>query len=149
MIDSKIFYARKAICTNCANWKGVCMLGHSLQNTLGCPLKKFPGIQAVGYMPIAANKTENTKIKRCCGAKNSKEIEPLAWSDVFKHLFEAVKLWKEAGYPLVSDTEYTDRITACKACKNYRWFQCQICRCIVFSKAKLKTEACPEHNWRS
>lgn len=69
--------------------------------------------------------------------------------EMFEHMVAAGKAWREAGYPLVSDEVYKQRLAVCLACpkKQLRWFQCKQCGCVVYSKAKLATEDCPFKLW--
>ena len=85
---------------------------------------------------------------KCC-PETEGELKPLGAKDVLLHMLAAAKKWKEAGFPVVSDEEYHRRLRICRSCPKdqYRWFQCRYCRCIVYSKAKLRTEACPFDLW--
>lgn len=151
MIEKTVFYARLEQCKTCEFWRGACLKGHILQGTLGCPIKKFEGIQGVGYMEdLPVPTPEMPEIRGCatCGATEG-ELKPLTWIEVVNHLVVAGKAWREAGFPLTPEPAYSQRIATCKGCPShqYKWFQCRHCRCIVYSKAKLATEDCPFGHW--
>lgn len=84
----------------------------------------------------------------CCDAPDG-ELKPLGVKEIFVHMLQAVKAWKAAGLPLVTDAVYHQRLRVCRSCPKgqYQWFQCRQCRCIVYSKAKLATEDCPYRLW--
>ena len=151
MIDRSVFYSRLSVCSTCAFWRGVCTKGHALNNTPGCPLKKFAGVQGADYLPDIPQPAPQLPKAGvgCCGAKGDGELEPLTWAQVWRHLMEALSKWQAAGYPTVASETYIERIRICQDCpqKQYQWFQCRHCRCIVFSKAKLATETCPFGLW--
>ena len=85
----------------------------------------------------------------CCAEVPEGELKPLGAKEILEHMLQAVKAWKEAGFPLAEDAVYHQRLRICRSCpKNqYQWFQCRHCRCIVYSKAKLATEVCPYGLW--
>ena len=61
----------------------------------------------------------------------------------------AMKRWKAAGFPVVSQADYRERATVCEGCKNWRpgiFAGCRLCRC---SKLKLwlGTEGCRLGKW--
>lgn len=152
MIERTVFYDRLAVCKACPMWRGVCLKGHVLQGTLGCPLKKFEGVQGVGYMddlPVPTPELPAVSGHGCCGADAPSEITPMSWGEVWRHLIEAMAKWKEGGFPVLTGQAYNERIHTCIKCpgKQYQWFQCKHCRCIVYSKAKLATEDCPLGYW--
>jgi len=152
MIDSPTFYHRLATCKACDLWRGACLKGHVLQGTLGCPLKKFEGIQGVGYMddlPVPTPELPAVSSQGCCGAAVDGELAPLTWGEVWRHLMVSVAEWQKAGYPTVNGEAYVQRINTCRGCPKgqYQWFQCKHCKCIVYSKAKLATEDCPYGLW--
>lgn len=146
MIDSATFYARLAVCKTCQHWKGACVLGHALQGPLGCPERKFEGVNGVGYQEGKA--TETTPVGSCCGAATA-DPAPLKWNEVFRHLTESVAQWTAAGFPVVDDATYEKRVDTCKNCTKgqFLYYQCKHCRCLVYTKAKLKTETCPFGLW--
>jgi len=150
MIQRDIFYTRLSICKQCEFWRGACLKGHVLQGSLGCPLKKFEGVDAVGYMddiPVPTPELPAVSSSGCCGAKPEGDLLPMSWGEVWRHLLKAMEEWKKAGFPLTPPELYSKRITTCKKCTEYQWFQCKQCRCLVLTKAKLLTEACPIGKW--
>jgi hypothetical protein len=151
MIERSVFYARLATCKPCPFWKGACLKGHVLQGTLGCPIKKFAGIEGVGYMedlPVPTPEMPEAGGCATCGATDG-DLAPMTWPEVVRHLMEAGKKWREAGYPLTPDKAYVERINTCKTCSKgqYKWFQCRHCKCLIYTKAKLASEDCPYGLW--
>lgn len=51
MIPSSTFEERMRICVACPFWAGACVKGHAPSSPMGCPIHKFPPIQAAGYAP--------------------------------------------------------------------------------------------------
>lgn len=152
MIQRSVFYSRLEICKQCEMWRGACLKGHVLQGSLGCPLKKFEGVDAVGYMddlPLPTPELPAVAGFGCCGAKVEGDLVPLSWGEVFRHLLASVEKWRKEGFPTVDGAPYVERIRICRECpkKQYQWFQCKHCKCIVYSKAKLATEDCPYGLW--
>lgn len=152
MIGRSTFYERLPVCKACDFWRGVCLKGHVLQGTLGCPLKKFPGVDAAGYMddlPVPTPELPAVSATGCCGQVPEGDIKPMSWGEVWRHLMVAMEDWKKAGFPVVSGEAYVNRIRTCKACPKgqYQWFQCKNCKCVIYTKAKLATEDCPFGLW--
>lgn len=152
MIERTIFYARLAVCKQCEFWRGACLKGHVLQGSLGCPVNKFEGVEGAGNLvdvPVPTPELPAIGGSGCCGASAEKEIAPMTWGQVWRHLMESMASWQKAGFPVVTADEYVARIRVCRNCPKgqYQWFQCKHCRCIVYSKAKLATEVCPFDLW--
>jgi hypothetical protein len=152
MIDRTTFYQRLPVCKACEFWRGACLKGHVLQGTLGCPLKKFEGIQGVGYMddlPVPTPELPAISANGCCGPVPEGELKPMSWGEVWRHLMAAMEDWKKAGFPVVPGEAYVERVNVCKSCPKgqYQWFQCKHCRCVIYTKAKLATEDCPFGLW--
>jgi len=58
--------------------------------------------------------------------------------------------WKLRGWrAIVTDPEYSQRITTCYACKHFvrASEQCGLCGCLVHAKTLLTSEACPKGFW--
>jgi len=149
MINRTVFYERLAICQRCKLWRGACTKGHILQGSLGCPLKLFAGVEGAGYqlgLPVAAEPPPVAELT-CCGDAQSGGLKPLSWGEVLVHLMQAMRVWRQAGFPIVSAEDYVKRIRICTGCDHYKWFQCQQCQCVVYLKAKLATENCPRGLW--
>jgi len=151
MIGRTHFYDRLAVCKTCEFWQGACLKGHVLQGSLGCPVRKFEGVEGAGYMedmPLPTPELPQPGAPGCCGAVEG-DLQPLSWVAVWKHLAESMRAWQKSGYALTPAEAYTRRIDICKACPKgeYRWYQCRHCKCIVYSKAKLATEVCPHGLW--
>lgn len=146
MIDAVIFYSRQDVCKQCEFWRGACLRGHVLQGPLGCPLKKFDGVDGTGYATdIPVNVPVLPAPGECCG--QSGEIKPMTWIEVWRHLYESIQAWQKAGRPLTGPEVFNQRMAKCKACDEYAWFQCKVCKCIAMAKAKLETEDCPRGYW--
>lgn len=152
MIARSVFYQRLPICKGCEFWRGACIKGHVLQGSLGCPMKKFEGVDGVGYMddlPVPAPKLPAVSPTDCCPDVVEGEIKPMSLGEVWSHLFASMDEWKKSGFETVSKEVYVKRIQICRECPKgeYQWFQCKQCRCIVYIKAKLATEDCPHGLW--
>jgi hypothetical protein len=125
---------RNSICNACGHWqRGVCNLGHALQSTYGCPLKKFPPIGAASYLKLDMERYHRSK--------------PLTWPRVLEIFAESMVRWVRAKIPLVSGVKHGARFSKCRVCPLYRNFQCTACSCLAYIKAKLATEICPENLW--
>jgi hypothetical protein len=152
MIATHVFHERlNTHCKNCEFWKGVCLKGHALQGPAGCPLKKFPPVEGADYLPdlpVPNTAPVATAPKPCCNQGENAPIPEMTWPEVFGHFRSAMQQWKEAGLPLTPDDAYAERVDTCKECPRYHWFHCRICKCIVYTKAKLQTETCPEGRWK-
>lgn len=152
MIERTIFYRRLVVCKTCEFWRGTCLKGHALQGPLGCPLKKFEGVNGLGYMddlPVPTPELPAISTNGCCGQATEGDLKPMSWGEVMRHLFQAVKEWRAAGYSVVDGDTYRKRIEICRHCpkKQYQWFQCKHCGCVIYTKAKLATEDCPYGLW--
>jgi hypothetical protein len=149
MISAQVFYERQAVCTACGHWKGVCLKGHGLASPLGCPEQKFHGVEGAGYLEDRpAAKVEISPASPCCGGA-APEVKELTYAEAAQEFVRDMKAWRAAGYPMVTDAQYTGRVDICKTCPGgfYRWFQCRACKCFIFSKAKLATTFCPGGYW--
>jgi len=152
VINAKVFYERQDICRVCLHWKGVCLKGHGLASPLGCPERKFPGVEGAGYLedrPPA--KVEVAAVQPCCGGTVAEEVKELTYFEAAAAFVSDLKTWSAAGFPLLSEAAYLERVGVCKACPGgfYRFYQCRACKCLIFSKAKLKTTVCPGGYWPS
>lgn len=151
MINAKVFYERQDICKVCPHWKGVCLKGHGLASPLGCPERRFAGVEGAGFMedrPPA--KIEVNPVQPCCGgAAAPEDVKELTYTEAALAFVNDMKAWKEAGFPLLPEMQYLERVGICKACPGgfYRWYQCRACKCLIFSKAKLPTTVCPGGYW--
>ena len=145
MTDQIVFHARLEICRKCEFWRGACLKGHALQSEFGCPVRSFSG--AAGYLPdVQLNLPVMPAVTGgCCGSPD--EIKPMTWPQVWQHLFGALADWKKSGFALASNYVYAERIKTCKACPQYKFFQCRNCKCMVYTKAKLASENCPLGCW--
>lgn len=128
------------------------MKGHVLQGSLGCPLRKFEGVDGAGYMedlPVPMPELPRPGAPGCCGGAPEDVLKPLTWAEAWKHLNESIAKWRAAGNPLTPPEAYAKRLVICMACPKgqYRWFQCRHCKCLVHTKAKLATETCPYGLW--
>lgn len=144
MIARTTFYNRLTICQACEFWQGRCAKGHVLQGALGCPLKKFAGVDGVGYC-VDKPVPPSAAPAPCC--EDASGIKPMTAGEAVRHLTQAIKSWKDAGCPLTPSESYQRRISTCRSCSQYQWFQCKQCRCVVYAKAKLATESCPLGFW--
>ena len=127
------------------------MKGHVLQGSPGCPVKKFEGVDGTGYMddlPVPTPELPAVGASGCCGHADG-ELKPMGWPEVWRHFQQAMADWKKSGFQLTEPADYVKRIQVCRDCpkKQYQWFQCRQCKCIVYTKAKLATETCPYGLW--
>lgn len=143
------FYQRLEVCKPCPFWRNVCLKGHSLRGAAGCPIRKFPPINAADY---ARDKEVDLSSPqgncKSCG-KTPPEIAPMTWPEALAHLAASMKEWRSKGFPLCEGQAYASRTETCKKCPghHYAWFQCRLCKCLVYTKAKLATETCPAGYW--
>jgi hypothetical protein len=148
MVNHDTFYKRLEICKPCAYWRGVCLKGHSLRGAAGCPIRKFEPVDAADYAhdkPVDLTKPAAAPCHGCSQAPP--EIKPMTWAEALEHLGKSMKTWRSQGFPLCEGPVYGNRIAICKNCPEYAWWQCRVCRCVVVTKAKLKTETCPKGKW--
>lgn len=73
----------------------------------------------------------------------------MRWPEALEQFGWAMAKWKSSGKPLVDDEAHSKRVEICKHCPggHYRVFQCKLCKCVVFVKAKMATETCPAGYW--
>ena len=148
MIDRGKFYERLEVCRLCEFWRGVCLKGHALQSPAGCPLKKFEPIGGASYhpdVPFTVSKVEATA--RCCTA-DAADLVPLTWAQATAAFTLSMATAVKNGFVFVEDADYQARMTTCRACEEYRHFQCRLCKCVCLFKAKLAHETCPRKKWR-
>jgi hypothetical protein len=150
VIPKNVFYARRDNhCTKCEFWKGACLKGHQLSSPQGCPIKKFDPINGADYAPDrpALEAPAVPPPGNCCG-KGDDELKPMSWAQAITHLKDSMAQWERDGWPLLPDASYQARVNRCQdECPHYRWFQCRLCKCFVFTKAKLPHETCPAGRW--
>lgn len=73
----------------------------------------------------------------------------MTWKEAAEHLTASLATWARTGFKLAPDDVYDERVATCQDnCPHYRWFQCRLCRCLVFTKAKVPTEECPVKRWK-
>ena len=147
MIDRHTFYVRKAICERCAFWKNKCLKGHTLQSPVGCPVNNFPPVQGAGVLPDAP--VPVTQPVPCGTCVPDGTLKPVRWPEAMAQFQEAMARWQAAGRPTVDSAAHNRRLEVCKRCPggHYHWFQCKLCKSLVFIKAKLPTETCPAGYW--
>lgn len=150
MIPRSIFYDRRDnYCLKCEFWKGRCLKKHALTSPQGCPIKKFPPIQNAGYSPDIEVEPAKPPSGECCGKGGDPDLKPMSWADAAKHLAAAMAQWVRDGCPLTTDEIYQERVGTCQdGCPHFRWFQCRLCKCPIFTKAKVPTEKCDAGRWR-
>jgi hypothetical protein len=150
MIPKNVFYERRDnFCMKCDYWKGACLKGHQLSSPQGCPIKKFEPIQGADYAPDTPVRPASNipQPGNCCGQTET-EIKPLTYGEATAKLLESLERWRKDGLPITPDTVYDARIASCQDnCPHYRWFQCRLCKCMIFLKARLPHESCPVGRW--
>jgi hypothetical protein len=153
MIPREIFYLRlEQHCKPCSEWDGVCLRGHALQSPTGCPMRKFEPILAADYA-VDNGRVVNPKSQSgCigCGAPVDPNALPtLTWTQVVANFSESMANWVKAGMPVTPGPEHEKRNGICTSnkCGQFRGYYCQLCKCIVYTKAGLATEYCPLGLW--
>lgn len=147
MIDTAVYTWRlQSACHSCEWWSGRCRKGHLASSPEGCPVYKFPPVEAAGYAPDLPP-VEALVSPPCgtCGSAPATELADLSWHQVLSHFGAAMVKWIAAGVPLVDERSHGERFTQCKACPHYVGFWCSKCRCIAYAKTKLATEECPDN----
>lgn len=150
MIDRATFYRRlEQNCKKCDFWKGACLKGHALSSPQGCPIKKFPPVQGADYAPDRNVRPapEVPMPGNCCGS--DADLKPMNWSQAASHLTASLATWARDGFKTTPDDVYNERVGTCQDnCPSYKWFQCRMCKCLVFTKAKIPSERCPAERWK-
>lgn len=147
MVSREIFYERlNGFCAHCEHWSGVCLKGHDLRSPTGCPVQKFSPVDGAGYdqdRPVA----ERVLIHGCCGAIET--VPKMTWTEVVANFWASMRLWLREGVPLTTMEQHEERFGVCRQnkCGKYKNFQCSICRCVAYAKAKVATEDCPLGMW--
>ena len=137
----EVIIARLNICQTCESYyQKTCLLGHITQSWLGCPRKKFPPVNGLGYAEACPQPPPKSG---CCG----KSLRYLTWPEVMAEFQKSMSEWIRAGMPLSDKDEHHRRFGICKTCEHYRHFQCLLCRCVAYCKSKLATEHCLANRW--
>lgn len=151
MIPRNVFYDRRDNhCAACPWWQGVCRKGHKLSSPMGCPLKKFPPVQNADYMedrPVAPGAVARGGCRGC--ADPPPVPLKLNFTGVLQHFARAMAEWTKAGMPLLDAQDHAARYGTCRTCPHYAMYQCELCQCIAYVKAKVATEDCPAGKWPS
>ena len=63
-----------------------------------------------------------------------------------EHFAKAMVKWGKSGLKTVDKAEYTRRRSICSDCSG--GWRCPHCGCVIWAKAALATETCPEHKWK-
>jgi hypothetical protein len=122
--------ARRQVCKNCQHYRGTCLLGHTIQSTFGCPLRKFAPVDSAPYLAL---KPELIKV--------------VTWPEILSRFNESMTRWVASGLPLAPEPVHKARFAKCRTCEEYLRFQCKLCHCVAYLKAKLETESCPKNLW--
>tara|TARA_R110002074_G_scaffold112987_1_gene241474 strand:- start:591 stop:1019 length:429 start_codon:yes stop_codon:yes gene_type:complete len=85
--------------------------------------------------------------------KDVEEVKPPSLIQMIKNFGKEYKKWAKEGHPTLSAADYTERLTACKACPHLiaDKMRCGKCGCMVEHKAKWRTTTCPDdpQRWKS
>jgi hypothetical protein len=65
----------------------------------------------------------------------------------YKAVIRVLKKLRKNESVLLSDEEYSKRLTICITCPYQEDNQCQKCTCFIFAKCRLSTETCPIGKW--
>lgn len=149
MIERAAFYERLGKCRLCPYWKGACSKGHALQSPVGCPIRKFEPMPGFAYHPDTPVELAAAPgpARRCCTEAADAAVVPLSYAQAAVGFAKSMAKAIEAGMPLVSDAVYGQRVGVCHGCGEFNHFQCRICKCLIWAKAKLATEDCPKRLW--
>lgn len=142
-MTNDVLLDRLTICSKCESYHlKVCLLGHITQSWLGCPKKKFPPFgNNFGY--AEAKKQVPIAKPKCCGVS----LKQLSWPEVVSEFYRTMSEWIKAGTPIASKDEHTRRLNICRICEKYRHFQCELCACVMYVKAKLESAKCSAAKW--
>ena len=66
-------------------------------------------------------------------------------ADMSNHFSRAMVKWAKKGFKTVSKDEYIKRRSICSDCSG--GWRCPHCGCMIWAKAALATEKCPENKW--
>lgn len=149
MIPRDIFNDRRDnYCAQCSWWRGVCKKGHKLSSPMGCPLKKFPPVNNADYMADRPVAPSAMALGGCRGCADPPPVPlKLNFTQVLEHFARAMVEWAREGLPLLSAKAHGRRYAVCRKCPHYAKYQCALCRCVVYVKAKVATEDCPAGKW--
>lgn len=140
-VNQQEFDRRLQTCEACEFFKNrVCTRGHILQSMLGCPLKRFPGMNGLGYAEVQ-NPTPAPP-GPCGGCGGDTLPKSMSWPEVLAEFYKTTSEWARLGFPLSDNEEHSRRLKLCAPCPHYRHFQCALCKCFVFIKAKLLSAHC-------
>jgi hypothetical protein len=146
VIDHTVFYDRLSQCKMCEFFAGRrCRKGHGLASPNGCPIQKFPPMAGCGY--DMDQEPDTPFIPTCPSCVVDKSMPEMTWPQVIQHFTAAMIRWAAAGMPLVSEEVHTERIQTCFTCLRRKGKWCSICHCLLYLKAKVGTESCPESRW--
>ena len=83
----------------------------------------------------------------------AEEVKPPSLVQMIKNFGKEYKAWAAEGHPTLSAADYTERLTACKACPHLieKHMRCGKCGCMVEHKAKWRTTTCPDvpQRWKA
>lgn len=109
----------------------------------------------INYWNSFSNKEKTyflEKILPLITIEDKKKLQNLIYNpssiDVLSNLKESIKRWKDAGFPIVEDRIFWERISICKGCDHWWAFPktiigfCKKCKCTT-TKLYLATEQCP------
>jgi hypothetical protein len=149
VIPKNVFYDRRDNhCAKCEFWKGACLKGHGLASPQGCPIKKFEPINGADYAPDRPAPEAPSSRRPATAAGNRPELKPMSWAQAITHLKDSLAQWERDGKAAHSRGRLPRPRGRCQDdCPHYRWFQCRLCKCLVFAKAKLPHETCPAGRW--
>lgn len=151
MLDPAVYTWRlQAHCHGCEWWAGRCRKGHLVTSPEGCPVYKFPPVEAAGYAPdIPPMDISPAEPCSSCGSTLTGDLPDLSWHQVLTQFGAAMLKWVANGAPLVNEQAHAERLTECKSnvCGRLHGFWCLDCRCVVYIKTKLATEECPKKRW--
>ena len=150
MLDPAVYTWRlQTFCHGCEWWAGRCRKGHLTSSPEGCPVHKFPPVEAAGYAPdLPPAPVEASGSAAPCGSCGSSaigELPDLSWHQVLSHFGASMLKWVSSGLSLVSEAQHAERYNLCKSCPHYRGFWCTKCRCVAYAKTQLATEECPDN----
>jgi hypothetical protein len=78
------------------------------------------------------------------------DLKPPTLAEMAANFGAAMARWQAAGYPVLDDSGYQDRLAVCHACEHWKAKalipRCKLCGCFSF-KLWLPTERCRLDKW--
>lgn len=140
-VTPEVISERIKICQTCDQYfRSTCLQGHVIQSWPGCPKKKFPPFNAHFGYAEPRKQTVRSEGAACC---TEESVRYMTWPEAMAEAEKTFAEWIRSGLPLAKSVEHNRRFDLCKKCPHYRHFQCLVCKCVAYAKAKLASAHCP------